>query len=91
MKTSRWALMSLVLTCAVSTTSAQTPAAPVRPTAQAPKASQDDLIAKRDAKLKLPVFNRADAKWTFDYDAARAEAKKTGKLLFVYFTRSYAK
>lgn len=83
--------MTLVLASAAPMISAQTPAVPSKPASAAPKASQDDLIAKRDAKLKLPVFNRADAKWITDYDAARAEAKKSGKLLFAYFTRSYAK
>jgi hypothetical protein len=28
--------------------------------------------------------------WVLDYDEARAQAKAEGKLLFVYFTRSYA-
>ena len=28
--------------------------------------------------------------WTTDYDAARAKAKAEGKLLFTYFSRSYA-
>ncbi len=28
--------------------------------------------------------------WTDDYDAARAQAKETGKPILAYFTRSYA-
>lgn len=31
-----------------------------------------------------------DGGWITDYDAARAEAKKSGKAIFAYFTRSYA-
>ncbi len=50
--------------------------------------SQDDLIAERAKKLAKPIFKEAN--WIFDYDQARAEAKKQGKLLFTYFTRSYA-
>jgi len=50
--------------------------------------SQQDLIKLRDEKMALPVFKKAG--WTFDYDKARAEAKKSGKLIFTYFSRSYA-
>ncbi len=50
--------------------------------------SQDELIAEREKKLAKPVFKKAS--WIFDYDEARAEAKKQGKLIFTYFTRSYA-
>ena len=50
--------------------------------------SQDDLIAERAKKLAKPIFKEGN--WIFDYDEARAEAKKQGKLLFTYFTRSYA-
>ena len=50
--------------------------------------SQDDLIAERDKKLAKTVFQKAN--WIFDYDEARAEAKKQGKFLFTYFSRSYA-
>jgi hypothetical protein len=49
---------------------------------------QETLIAKRDEKLKKEFLKKAD--WLLDYDRARAEAKKTGKVLLVYFTRSYA-
>ena len=49
---------------------------------------QADLIAERAKKLAKPVFQKAD--WIFDYDQARAEAKKQQKLLFTYFTRSFA-
>lgn len=50
--------------------------------------SQEELIKLRDEKLAKPVFELAN--WSHDYDAVRAEAKKTGKLIFAYFTRSYA-
>jgi len=53
---------------------------------QAP--SQEKLVEMRAEKMAKPVFKLAA--WTFDYDAARARAEKEGKLLFVYFTRSYA-
>lgn len=54
----------------------------------APAPTQEELIAKRDEKLKLPFLQKAP--WLTDYDAARAAAKKTGKPIFVYFSRSYA-
>lgn len=50
--------------------------------------SQEELIKKRDDKLAKPVFKLAP--WNHDYDAVRDEAKKSGKLIFAYFTRSYA-
>ncbi len=56
--------------------------------AQAKQPTQEELVHKRDEKFALPVFKKAD--WTFDYDAAREEAKKSGKVIFAYFSRSYA-
>jgi hypothetical protein len=56
--------------------------------AQTPEKTQDELKAQRAEKLAKEVFKLAP--WTFDYDAARAEAKKTGKPILAYFTRSYA-
>lgn len=50
--------------------------------------SQEQLKQQREEKLGKEVFTKAD--WTFDYDKARAEAKKSGKLIFAYFSRSYA-
>lgn len=49
---------------------------------------QADFVKLREEKLAKPVFKLA--KWNTDYDAVRAEAKKTGKPIFAYFTRSYA-
>ncbi len=53
-------------------------------------AQQDaaDLVAKKEAKLAKPFVKFGG--WIADYDAARAKAKEEGKVLFVYFTRSYA-
>ncbi len=47
-----------------------------------------DLEDKRDALLKEEFLKKAD--WITDYDKAREEAKKSGKAIFAYFTRSYA-
>jgi hypothetical protein len=58
------------------------------PAGAQPQPSQEDLVRRRDEKLALPAFKKPA--WTFDYDAARAEAKKSGKLIFTYFSRSYA-
>jgi high-affinity K+ transport system ATPase subunit B len=50
--------------------------------------SQDELRQLRTEKLAKEVFKKAP--WLTDFDAAREQAKKEGKLLFTYFTRSYA-
>lgn len=55
-----------------------------------PAMAQDssDLEAKLKKKLESPWIK--DPKWITDYDEAKAEAKKTGKVIFGYFTRSYS-
>ncbi len=50
--------------------------------------SQEELTKLRAEKLAKPVFEKAP--WLTDYDKAREQAKKENKLLFTYFTRSYA-
>jgi hypothetical protein len=64
------------------------PAARIGGAPQGQKKSQEDLIKLRDEKFALEVFKKAP--WTFDYDAARQEAKKSGKPIFTYFSRSYS-
>jgi len=51
-------------------------------------AQADDLVAKRDEKLKSEFLKKAD--WITDYDKARETAKSTGKVIFAVFSRSYA-
>ncbi|MHC4549951.1 MAG: hypothetical protein ACYTEZ_14360 [Planctomycetota bacterium] len=46
------------------------------------------LEAKLDAKLEEPFVQ--NAAWVTDYDQARKQAKEQNKLIFAYFTRSYA-
>ena len=46
------------------------------------------LEEKRDQKLAEPWVKHGG--WITDYEAARAKAKEEGKILFTYFTRSYA-
>lgn len=50
--------------------------------------SMQGLEEKKAEKLKSEFLKKAD--WKLDYDAAREEAKKSGKLLFTLFSRSYA-
>jgi hypothetical protein len=91
MLTNRWLLAAVALPALAGMALAQTPPKPAapRPAASQPKQpSQEELVKLRDEKLALPVFKKAN--WTFDYDAARAEAKKSGKPIFTYFSRSYA-
>ena len=47
-----------------------------------------EMEDKRDALLAEEWVKKAD--WKTDYDKVREEAKKSGKLIFAYFTRSYA-
>lgn len=44
-------------------------------------------LAQSDDPLARPWFKNAS--WRTDFDAARAESKKTGKLVFAYFTRPH--
>jgi hypothetical protein len=56
---------------------------------EGPRAKRDaELQAKLDAKLGEAWFTANP--WTADYDVARARAKSKGKVIFAYFTRSYA-
>lgn len=65
------------------------PAAKLQPMpAQQQGPSQDELKQRRQEKLGKPVFE--NAAWLTDYDAAKKAAKEQGKLILVYFTRSYA-
>jgi hypothetical protein len=50
--------------------------------------SQEELAELRDEKMAHEVFQKAN--WIFDYDKVREAAKKEDKLIFAYFTRSYA-
>jgi hypothetical protein len=51
-------------------------------------ADQEQLRAQRAEKLQKPFLQKA--RWHTDYDKARAQAKAQGRVLFTYFTRSYA-
>jgi hypothetical protein len=57
--------------------------------AQRPQPNVEELTKKRDDKLKLEFLKKAS--WTTDWEAALADAKKNDRLIFAYFTRSYAK
>jgi len=51
-------------------------------------AAPQSLERKLEAKLKKPFVSYGG--WESDYNAARARARKEGKVLFVYFSRSYS-
>lgn len=90
----------LPLFLTISATAAQQGAKPAPADPDAPRAArvsgqaqdtpktQEQLIKLRNETFALDVFKRAP--WTFDYDAARQDAKKSGKPILVYFTRSYS-
>ncbi len=50
--------------------------------------SRAELEQKLADKLHKPFLKAAS--WTTDYDAARRQAKADKRLVFAYFTRSYA-
>ena len=51
--------------------------------------AQGKYETRKAAKLAKPWIKKAG--WILDYDKALEEAKKSGKLIFAYFSRSYAK
>lgn len=52
--------------------------------------AQDQEAMQKNLEKKLEAPFLKNASWTTDYDKAKEEAKKSGKLIFAYFTRSYA-
>ncbi len=54
----------------------------------AAQTSREDLEKRLQAKLDSEFLKKAD--WQTDYAAAREQSRKSGKLIFAYFTRSYA-
>ncbi len=56
--------------------------------AQRRKPTPEELQHKYEEEIALPFI--AKGGWILDYDEARARAKKEGKLIFAYFSRSYA-
>jgi hypothetical protein len=73
------AAAAAALLVAGAASAAQTPQQP----------TQEELIAKREAKLALPFIEFGG--WVTDYDRARELAREQDKPIFVYFSRSYAK
>ena len=55
---------------------------------EAQRKSQEELKASYEEMLHSDWFTGGG--WTADFAAAKAEAKKTGKPIFAYFTRTYA-
>jgi len=49
---------------------------------------QEQMKKNLDEKLAKPFVKNAT--WILDFDEAKAAAKKANKLIFAYFTRSYA-
>ncbi len=50
--------------------------------------SQEQLASQRDDKLAEDWVKKGN--WVTDWDKAQADAKKSGELIFAYFTRSYS-
>ena len=55
--------------------------------AATPAARAENLEERLKSKLDQAFVGNAD--WALDYEAALTRAKKEGKLVFAYFTRSY--
>ncbi len=49
--------------------------------------SQEEYKNRRAEKLAKEFLKKAD--WYLDFDEARAEAKKQGKWIFTYFSRTF--
>ena len=56
--------------------------------AQSVGAQQDELQKKYQKKITEAWFTKGG--WVDDYAAVKARAKKEGKVIFAYFTRSYS-
>lgn len=57
----------------------------------APAAAQaDQAKMQKNLESKMAKDFISNAGWITDYDEARKIAKEEGKLIFVYFTRSYS-
>ncbi len=52
------------------------------------KNPQESLLEKHASKLKKEFLSRVT--WEGSFDSAMTKAKKEGKLILAYFTRSYA-
>ena len=57
-------------------------------TASVAAQTQDRLTELREKKLASEFLKNAD--WHTDFDAARVAARKSNKVIFAYFTRSYS-
>lgn len=53
-----------------------------------PAAAQDDLQAKFDKKISEDWVSHGN--WVLDFEEAKKRAAAEDKLIFAYFTRSYA-
>ncbi len=56
-----------------------------------PAGAQDQETLKKSLEHKLAAEFLKKASWILDFDKAKEEAKKSGKRIFAYFTRSYAR
>jgi type IV secretory pathway TraG/TraD family ATPase VirD4 len=56
----------------------------------APAAAQDQEQMQKNFDDKMAKEFISNAAWVTDYDEAQKMAKEQGKVIFVYFTRSYA-
>ena len=54
----------------------------------AAQGNKEELQAKLEKKLAGEWLKNAE--WITDYEAAKVQAKESGKLIFAYFTRSYS-
>lgn len=56
----------------------------------APAAAQDQEQMQKNLEKKLAKSFVENGSWVLDYDEAKKIAKEEGKIIFAYFTRSYA-
>jgi hypothetical protein len=53
--------------------------------------AQDQEQMKKNLEKKMESEFLKKAPWVLDFDEAKAAAKKSNKLIFAYFTRSYSR
>jgi len=56
--------------------------------ALAAAARAQSLEERLEEKLKKPFVT--NAAWVLEFDAAKRQARESGKVIFAYFTRSFA-
>ena len=66
----------------------KTKAVPMVPARRPAQKSPEELKKLHDEKIAKTWVSKGN--WILDYEGAREKARKSGKIIFAYFTRSYS-